>query len=145
MPSITGSFTGKITKQHEMPLGDKLNHELGLAEVSGKQESPDALWNDSKVTYWAVTDVQDGKGTQTGYYNNVHGDTGRDWGTFEGKVTVEGNKVTVEGTYKNVGGDGDYRGVTGSGKFKTVFASETEVHCAWEGKYTLAKAKAHGR
>ena len=53
--------------------------------------------------------------------------------------------MTVEGTYKFAGGEGDYRGVTGNGKFKTVLASETEVHCAWDGKYTLAKAKAHAR
>ena len=145
MPSITGSFTAKITKQNGMPLADHPNHELSLAEASGTQESPDPLWNNSQVTYWAVTDVQDGKGTQTGYYNNVHGDKGRDWGTFEGKVTVEGNKVTVQGTYKNIGGDGEYRGVTGSGKFTTVMKSETEIDCAWEGKYTLAKAKAHAR
>jgi hypothetical protein len=145
MPSITGSFTGKITKQNGMPLADHPNHELSLAEVTGTQESPDPLWNGSRVTYWAVTDVQDGKGTQTGYYNNVHGDKGRDWGTFEGKVTVNGEKMTVEGTFKIAGGDGEFRGVTGSGKFTTMMKSETEIDCAWEGKYTLAKAKAHAR
>ena len=85
--------------------------------------------------------VERGKGG----YNNVHGHKGRDWGTFEGKVTVEGRKMTVEGTYKLTGGEGEYRSVTGSGKFKTVLASQTEVHCAWDGKYKLAKAKAHGR
>jgi hypothetical protein len=145
MPSITGSFTATITKQSGMPLSDHPNHELSLVEVSGTQESPDLLWNNSQVTYWAVTDVRDGKGTQTGYYNNVHGDKGRDWGTFEGKVTVKDAKMTVEGTYKLAGGEGEYSNVTGSGKFKTVLASETEVHCAWDGKYTLAKAKAHAR
>ena len=61
MPSITGSFTAKITKQSGMPLADHPNHELSLAEVTGTQESPDPLWNGSQVTYWAVTDVQDGK------------------------------------------------------------------------------------
>ena len=145
MPSITGSFTATITKQSRMPLADHPNHELSLVEVNGTQESPDPLWNHSQVTYWAVTDVQDGKGTQTGYYNNVHGDKGRDWGTFEGNVTVKGEKMTVEGTYKLAGGEGEFRDVTGSGKFKTVLTSETEIHCAWDGKYALAKAKAHGR
>jgi hypothetical protein len=52
--------------------------------------------------------------------------------------------MTVEGTFKIAGGDGDYRGVTGSGKFK-MLTNETEIHCAWDGKYTLAKAKAHAR
>ena len=127
MPSITGSFAAKITKQNGMPLADHPNHELSLVEVSGTQESPDLLWNNSQVTYWAVTDVRDGKGTQTGYYNNVHGDKGRDWGTFEGKVTVKDAKMTVEGTYKLAGGEGEYRGVTGSGtpKRKPTDASES--------------------
>ena len=142
MPSITGSFTGKITKQSGMPLADQPNHELSIAEVSGTQQSADPLWNNSAITYWGVTDIRDGKGTQSGYYNNVHGDKGRDWGTFEGRVTLEGKKVTVEGTYKNVGGDGEFRGVTGNGKFKTVLKSDGEIDCSWEGKYVLAKAHA---
>jgi hypothetical protein len=100
MPSITGSFTGKITKQSGMSLADHPNHELAIAEVSGTQTSADPLWNDSAITYWGVTDVQGGKGTQSGYFNNVHGDKGRDWGTFEGKVTVQGTKVTVMGRTK---------------------------------------------
>jgi hypothetical protein len=53
--------------------------------------------------------------------------------------------MTVEGTFKIAGGDGEFRGVTGSGKFTTMMKSETEIDCAWEGKYTLAKAKAHAR
>ena len=83
----------------------------------------------------------DGKGSQHGYYNNVHADKGRDWGSFEGKVSAAGGKVTVEGTYKFIGGDGEYRGATGSGKFRTVMKSETALECSWEGKYTLAKAQ----
>jgi hypothetical protein len=51
-----------------------------------------------------VTDLLDSKGSQHGYYNNVHADKGRDWGTFEGKVSAAGGKVTVEGTYKFIGG-----------------------------------------
>ena len=145
MPSITGSFSATIAKRNAMSLADHPNHELSISEVSGTQESPDPLWNNSTVTYWAVTDVQDGKGTQSGYYNNVHGVKGRDWGTFESRVTVEGTKITVEGKYKNIGGDGEYRGVTGSGKFTTMMKSETEIDCAWVGKYTLAKARAHAR
>jgi hypothetical protein len=140
MPSIKGSFSGTITKQSAMSLSDKENHEMSIAEVSGTQESPDPLWNKSEVTYWAVTDTQAGKGTQRGYFNNVHGDKGRDYGTFEGKVTVAGSKTTVEGTYKFAGGDGEFHGLTGGGTFKTVLKSEAEVECSWEGKYALAKA-----
>ena len=142
MPSITGSFSGTITKQSALPVADQENHEMSIAEVGGTQKSADSLWDGSAVTYWAVTDVQGGKGTQRGYYNNVHEDKGRDWGTFEGKVTVLGGKMAVEGTYKIAGGEGEYRGLTGSGKFKTVMKSDTDIECSWEGKYTLAKAHA---
>jgi hypothetical protein len=141
MPSIQGSFSGKITKQSAMALTDQPNHEMSIAEVSGTQTSADPLWNDSKISYWGVTDLLNGQGSQHGYFNNVHGDKGRDWGTFEGKVTAAGGAVTVEGTYKFSGGDGELRGLTGGGKFKTVLKSETELECTWEGNYELAKAQ----
>ncbi len=141
MPSITGSFSGKITKQSAMPLTDQPNHEMSIAEVSGTQNSADLLWNNSSITYWGVTDLLDGKGTQRGYFNNVHPDGGRDWGTFEGQVTTTGGVGTVEGTFRFTGGDGQYHGMTGGGKFKTVLKSETELEASWEGNYELAKAQ----
>lgn len=142
MPSITGSFSGKITKQMAMPLGDRPNHEMSLAEVAGTQQSADPMWNNAKITYWGVTDVADGKGTQHGYYFNVHDDKGREWGTFEGRVSAVGGKMTVEGTWKISGGDGQYLGASGTGTFKTTLKSETEIECAWEGAYELARAQA---
>ena len=49
--------------------------------------------------------------------------------------------VTVEGTWKFSGGDGEYRGITGGGKFKTVMKSETEVEATGDGNFELAKAQ----
>ncbi len=125
-----------------MPLADQPNHEMSIAEVSGTQKSADPLWNNSKIAYWGVTDLLDGKGSQRGYYNNVHADKGRDWGTFEAKATTAGGAMTLEGTWKFAGGDGEYRGITGGGKFKTVMKSQNELECNWEGNYELAKAQA---
>ena len=96
MPSITGTFSGKITKHSAMPLADQHNHEMSIAEVSGTQKSADPLWNNSTITYWGVTDLLEGKGSQHGYYNNVHADKGRDWGTFEGKATVVGGGLSLK-------------------------------------------------
>jgi len=141
MPTNTGTFSGKITKHSAMSLTDQPNHEMSIAEVSGTQKSADPLWNNSTITYWGVTDLLDGKGLQHGYYDNAHAN-GRDWGTFEGRATAAGGGMTVEGTYKFTGGDGEYRGLTGGGKFKTVMKSETELECSWEGNYELAKAQA---
>jgi hypothetical protein len=139
MPSITGSFTGKITKQSALSADDQPNHNLSIGEVAGIQKSADPLWNDANITYWAITDLLDGEGSQRGYYNNLHGDKGREWGTFEGKVTDGG--ITVEGTWKIVSGDGEFRGVTGNGNFKTVMKSETDIEATWDGTYELAKAQ----
>lgn len=142
MPSVTGTFTGKITKQTAFPLTDQPNHEMSLTEVAGRHTSADPLWDNGAITYWGVTDIVEGKGTQRGYFCTVHGDRGRDWGTFEGKVSAAGGMMTVEGTWKFTGGDGEYRGVSGDGTFKTMLKSETEIDCAWEGNYQLARAQA---
>ncbi len=142
MPSITGSFSGNITKHSAMPLADQPNHEMSIAEVTATQQSADPLWNNASITYWGVTELLDGEGTQRGYYNDVHGEKGRDWGTFEGKVSTAGDGMTVEGTWKFAGGDGEFRGITGGGTFKTVAKSETEVEATWDGAYELAKAQA---
>jgi len=114
---------------------------MSIGEVKGIQDSPDPLWQGSNLTYWGITELLDDEGTQRGYYNNIHGDTGRDWGTFEGKVTIAGGVMTVEGTWKCTGGDGDYRGISASGNFKTVAKSQTEIDATWDGTYELAKAQ----
>ncbi len=139
MPSISGSFSGGVTKQFGIPLTDLPNHSMGIAEVSGTQKSDDPLWNEASITYWGVTELLDGEGTQRGYYNNVHGDKGRDWGTFEGKVTNDG--MVVEGTWKFAGGDGEFRGISGGGTFKVVAKSETELEATWDGAYELARTQ----
>ena len=114
MPSISGSFSGKITKQSGISLNDQANHELAIAEVNGTQSSSDPLWNDSRITYWGINDLLDGEGTQNGYFNNIHPDGGRDFGTFEGKVNATDGSMTVEGSFKFTGGDGKYSDITGA-------------------------------
>src|SRR5258708_14394545 len=142
MPSISGSFSGKITQQFGLPLSDQPNHLLGIAEVNGTQNSADPLWNDSKITYWGVNDLLNGEGSQTGYFNNVHPDGGRDFGTFEGKVSSAGGTMTVEGTFKFTGGDGQYRGVTGGGTFKNRAKTGAQIEAPGESAYELAQTHA---
>ena len=142
MPSISGSFSGKVTQQFGLPLNDQSNHLLAIAEVNGTQRSPDPLWDNSKISYWGSNDLINGEGRQSGYFNNVHPDGGRDFGTFEGKVSTADGTISVAGTFKFTGGDGRYSGITGGGTFKTVTKSETEVEATWNGAYELAKAQA---
>ena len=142
MSTMTGSFIGKITQQSALTLTDQPNHTMSIGEVQGVQKSPDPLWNDSKITYWGVTEMLNGKGTQHGYFSDNHGEGGREWGTFEASVTTAGGGMTLEGTFKIADGDGKYRGITGGGKFKSVMKSETEIECTWDGSYEMAKTKA---
>jgi hypothetical protein len=115
---------------------------MSLAEVTGTQKSADARWNGGAISYWGLTDLLDGKGTQTGYFSTDHGHAGRDFGTFEGKVATSGGQVTVEGSWKFTGGTGEFTGLTGGGPFKTRLTSPSDVECSWQGAYELAKAYA---
>jgi hypothetical protein len=143
MNHSTGSIAGKITQRSALTLTDQPNHVLSMGEVHGPQRSSDPLWNNATITYWGITDLVNGKGTQHGYFDNDHGEAGHDWGTFVGKVTTVGGRMIIEGRFEFAGGNGKYRGITGGGTFKTVMKSETELECAWDAKYALAaKSKA---
>src|SRR5207245_6311124 len=98
MPSISGSFSGTITQQFGLPLNDQSNHLLAIAEVNGTQNSSDPLWNNSKISYWGVNDLLNGEGTQTGYFNNVHPDGGRDFALECSKVSATVRMDVVEVT-----------------------------------------------
>jgi hypothetical protein len=145
MPAITGSFSGKVRVQTAISVPDQLNHELNLAEIAGTQKSPDEKWNNAAITYWGITDLVEGRGTQLGYFVNVHGEVDRDWGTFEGRVATTGGQITVEGTWQFTGGDGKFKGLTGGGTFKTRLSSPTQVEASWQGNYELATVKAQAR
>ena len=142
MPTMSGSFSGSARMQTSVSLPDPPAHELALAEITGTQKSSDEKWNNSAITYWGFTDLAGGSGTQRGYFVNNHGEAGRDWGTFEGKVAVSGNAVTVEGNWEFTGGSGKFSGLTGNGTFKTVASSPTDAQGTWQGAYELAIAKA---
>ncbi len=142
MKQMAGAFAGTISQQFTLAPTDQPNHAMNIAEVHGIQKSSDPLWNDSKITYWGVADLLNGEGMQHGYYDNNHGEGGRDWGTFEARITTVGGEMIAEGTFKIRGGDGKYRGITGGGRFRSVMKSETELECAWDGDYELVKSQA---
>ena len=144
MPTVSGSFSCNVNVQTAIALSDQSNHDLGLAEISGIQTSSDENFNNASMTYWGITDLVDGRGTQRGYFANVHGhEVDRDWGTFEGKVATKNNEVTVEGTFQFTGGSGKFKGITGNGTFHTKMTSPRTLEGSWQGVYTLGTAKAH--
>ena len=60
-----------------------------------------------------------------------------DRGTFEAKVITEGGTVMMQGTWKLVGGTGQFARVSGSGTYTGRMISPTEVETRWEGSYQL--------
>jgi hypothetical protein len=141
MPNMTGHFSGRVTAQSNFALGDIPDHELSLMQVSGSQTASDANWNNAKLTYWGHADLIRGAGHQSGYFVDVHSNGDRDCGTFEGKLSIVNNQVTIVGTWKYTHGTGMFEGITGNGTFKGVLLSPTEADMSWEGSYQLAASK----
>ena len=144
MPAISGTFSGAIAVQTAMTVADQQNHEMLLAQVIGPQKSIDPLWNDATISYFAVLDLAEGKGTQRGYFINTHVDGGKSWGTFEGAIVPVGGELKCDGTWQHTGGNGHYVGVSGGGTFSMRMTSPKTVETAWEGVYELAGAAAAG-
>src|SRR2546427_6390902 len=115
MPAMTGSFSGNVKLQTAIAVSDQSNHELNMAEITGTQKCTDERWNNAQITYWGITDSIEGKGSQHGYFVQVHDGGDRDWGTFEGKVATNGAEITVEGKWQFNGGSGKFKGLTGNG------------------------------
>src|SRR6266478_3985679 len=138
MPNFSGSFSGRATSQTVVSLEDVPNHEMHLATIAGLQKSSDEKWKDARITYWGVSDLVGGNGTQSGYFVNVHANGDRDTGTFEGKVKTAGGQVTIEGRWKYADGSGQFNGITGGGTYKGRMTSPTELENTWEGTYQLA-------
>jgi hypothetical protein len=142
MATLTGSVLGHIKSQSALVVPDQSGHELILAETTGTQKSSDPNWSDASLAYTSVTDIIDGKGTRPGYYVNTRSDGDRDWGTFEGRITTVNNMRMVDGAYQNTGGTGKFRGLSGSGTFKSRSTSPRNVEVTCTGTYHLAASKA---
>lgn len=138
MAEFSGSFSGRVRVFTTLSAADISGHELQTLEITGSQNSTDAHWNGARVTYWGVSDLISGNGTQRGYYVNERADGSRDWGTFEGKVVTTQDGTTIEGTWRVSDGTKKFAGATGQGTYKTRLTSPTELECQWHGRYELA-------
>jgi hypothetical protein len=138
MTESSGSFNGRTRVLNVLSLADVPGHELHTIEVVGTHSSPDEKWNNAHVTYWAVSDLVAGNGSQRGYYVTEHPDGGRDSGTFEAKVTTAQDGTRLEGTWRATDGTGIFAGMKGEGTFTVRMISPTEGECSWQGRYELA-------
>jgi len=138
MTNLSGSVTATVRLESTLNLEDQPNHQMQICEVRGKQQSPDAKWNNSILSYWGMADLQSGSGVQRGYYVNEHQDGDRDFGSYEGRITVNGSDVTLEGKFIFTGGTGKLKGIRGSGSYKGKMISPTEIQMNWSGAYEVA-------
>ena len=138
MTEFAGSFAGRVRVLNILSLSDTSQHELHTVEITGPQSSTDDKWNGAKVTYWGVSDLVSGNGTQRGYYVNERPDGSRDWGTFEGEVTTSQGQTVVEGRWQSTEGTGRFAGLKAEGSYTTRLTSPTEVQCTWQGRYEIA-------
>jgi len=138
MTETSGSFAGRTRMLHTMSLADVPGHELQTVEVTGTHSSADSMWNNARVTYWGVSDLVDGNGSQWGYYVNEHADGGLENGRFEGKVTTNEHGTRIDGTWRATDGTGIYAGMKAEGTFAVELISPTEGKCSWQGVYELA-------
>jgi len=137
MTETSGSFIGRTRVLNLISLADVPGHELQTVEVTGRHSSPDEIWNNARVTYWGISDLVEGNGSQRGYYVTEHSDGGRDHGTFEGKVTTTQGETRIEGTWRATNGTGIYAGMKGEGTFAIRLTSPVEGECSWQGRYEL--------
>src|SRR5215831_7299122 len=137
MTQFSGSFSGKSNSQAMIALKDTPGHEMSLIEINGPQKSSDPRWNGSTVSYWGISDLTAGNGTQTGYFMNTRANGDIDRGTFTARVTTADGATTMEGTWKHSGGTGAFSKITGNGTYKGRITSPSEVEVSWEGTYDL--------
>jgi hypothetical protein len=141
--SVSGSLSGNIRAQSAISIPDQPNHSISIGEVTGIQKSSDENWNNAECTYWALAEITGTTGTQRGCYSNDHRKAGREYGTYEGKVSIVNGQVIVEGTWEATRGTEKFHGLSASGTFRTRLTSPTEIEVTWEGSYELAaKAQA---
>jgi hypothetical protein len=141
MPKLAGSFSARVNWQTIIPQKDMSGHEVHIMEIGGLQKSPDPLWNNARVSYWGISDMVEGNGTQHGYFINDHTDGSTDRGSFEARVAKTGSHITLEGTFRITAGTGKLTGITGNGTFQSRMVSTTEIETTWEGAYEVAEVK----
>ena len=132
---------GKPDPQHTIPVGDRPDHSLGVAQL--------------KCTWTKPMEIEGAKskdGVSTGT-DDISGNTGRAHGFhvstmdsgdkffvwYQGTETMkDGALVSQKGNWGFTGGSGKLKGIKGKGTY-TCTASGDGSSCEVEGDYELAK------
>ena len=127
MTDFSGTCSSKLQSQTMASVPGSSDHQMGLAVMLGQHKSAEPRWNDAKMTYVGSTDLVDGKGEQRGHFHNAHTNGDTSYGTFDAKVSTRPDAaMTVEGSWRFVGGTGTLSKLKGGGVFKAHMTSPTD-------------------
>jgi hypothetical protein len=110
-----------------LTLGE--GHEVIQEVVISDIKYSDTEFKTKSEWVYVHTDSVEGRGKQTGYYIDTHEDGTQTYGNFEGTIetTVKPDgswESTWEGTYQYLGGTGKYKNIKGDGQYKGKASSE---------------------
>jgi hypothetical protein len=137
MPNFTGQLKGTNVAQTFVSCNDTPGHQLILRAGTAQQSCSDPLFNNTRHNSYSSADVKNGNGHEHGYFVNEHANGDREGGEFEGTITMKGDKLSFEGTWKYTHGTGQFAGISGNGKFKGHMTSPSESEVSFEGNYQL--------
>jgi hypothetical protein len=137
MTKISGQYTGKINWQTNVSLPHLTNHQLALSEGRGILDTSDKIWNGAVQTHWSMHHIIGDEGTSQIYYTVTTKDGDTAWGRAESKTSTSGGQVKTEGTFKDDGGNGKFKGIKRKGTFKGHMISPTEFRLDWDGEYEI--------
>ena len=139
---ITGTNKwGPPISRTVVPLGsgDDPKHQLVvLAIYRATTTSPDPDFDGTEVIAYEQADDVAGTGTASGHYVRFHKNGDIDYGTYENthKTTVKEDgswETTWEGTWKVTGGTGKFKNIKGEGTYRGK-ATVQEAITEWEGE-----------
>ena len=139
---VTGTAQcGKPDPQQVLPVGDRPDHMLGIAQIKCTYTKPMEIGGDKS---------KDGVSTET---SDISGNTSRPRGfhvvtmesgdkvffSYQGTATTKDNAlVELKGNWGMNGGSGKMKGIKGKGTF-TCKPEGDGLSCDVEGEYQLAK------
>ena len=122
--------------------GDHPAHEVSLLAEHEMDTSSDPLFDGVQVRVIGVSDYTAGNGPHFGYRQTTHPNGDLSFMAYEGKTTTVVNEdgsmnTTFEGTWRFIGGTGQFEGVQGSGTYRGQ-VTEAGPTYEFEGEYELA-------
>jgi hypothetical protein len=143
--AVSGTITATYTQMDTVMVTEADMHmmNMGISEGTNTCTSEAMFMDGAKATNMSYSDLTKGNGPHQGYVK-FEMEGGSAMARWSGKVTTamsaEGAPMTsFEGTYKYVGGTGEYQGIKGEGTYKGSFTAANTYAVEWQGAYTMGK------